>query len=423
VNWLVVITGGIGLAVLVAAERETLRHLTTQIIMLLGQPLLVLMQWVGRALAALGGFIRDQANEEETSSEDPASAQPPTASRRPSGLRPHHLSRFVGAILLTALTLVCGAVETYLTKLSLGPMLGMSGGGDMALAGLLDWMGAAALMAVSVFWGLVLVDLYKGTFLLPRHFLYRMRKPLLTVGWSCLTLSLTALAVVGIWRGTQVAPVALAAEAEPAGVIDTGSGGPAAAPLAAVPADEQQPGKFSRFAEVFFPTSLSVLTGVTVLFSFTGVVMMFRYLGLAALAALMIPLALLLGPLRLLEQILVALRELKDRVLDLAACPGQWLVETFGPPLGDLRRWAHARIHRALTGEAAVAPPPAATPRSVLELAVMPVDRGSADQRPGTVGNGHEQEAVPAPPAAPESEDLKDWNWDWSDQPRGGVEP
>jgi len=422
VNWLVVIAGGIGLAVLVAAERETLRHLTTQIIMLLGQPLLVLMQWVGRALAALGAFIRAQANEEETAAEGPASAEPSTATGRPSGLRPHHLSRFVGALLLTALTLVCGAVETYLTKLSLGPMLGMGGGGDVALAGLLDWMGAAALMAVSVFWGLILVDLYKGTFLLPGHFLHRMRKPLLTVGWSCLTLSLTALAVVGIWRGTQVAPVALAAEAEPASAIEAGSSSAGIAPLAAAPSDEQQVGRFSRFAEVFFPTSLSVLTGVTVMFSFTGVVMMFRYLGLAALAALMLALALFLAPLRLLEQILVALRELKDRALDLAARPGQWLMETFGPPLGDLRCWAHARIRHALTGEVTVALPPAATPRSVPEPAVAPADRASADQRPATVGNGPEQEAVPAPPVAPEPEDLKDWNWDWSDQPRGGAE-
>jgi hypothetical protein len=439
---LAIITVSLVAAAFVAMERERVSSALTEVVMFLVRPLGVLMTWVGGAVTAVVQFIRAQLQEEDTGeaatgqNQAAVSEVAPTAAQHPGApLMPapdvyrRHLSRFIGAVLLTVLTVLFGAAEVYLVKLSLAAMLGLPSADDAQFPSAIDWITAAAMLAVTIFWGMVLIDLHGGTRLLPEQFLARFRKPLLVMAWSAVGLSLAAMMVLAVWRGQQVAtPVAAApTQAAATGAIEipSASGGasmPATSAAAHAPSAvvndtgaEKAGDGFSRFATIFFPAALAALTALSMLVSFTGVVYLLRYLAVLALAVLMVPLLLVLLPLRILEQLLATLIGFKDRAVELVARVGQATLNTVGPPWRDLRSFLQQRVHQALSGESESTAEivRATAPSSAGALALGPTPS------PHTVAPEPSTDPQPAAPAMqptqPEPENLRDWNWSWPD--------
>lgn len=414
---LLIIVGCVLAAVFIARENQRVSEAFTELVMFLVRPLGVVMNWVAQAIARLVAFIRAQFEEED----EPAPVQPAvpegeagqgvaaTPAPPPSAHR-RHLSRFIGALVLTALTILFGVGELYLAKMSIEPLLGLPSNSQSAPPTTVDWLSAGAMLAVSLFWGLVLIDLHRGTHLLPPQFLNRMRKPLLMLAWSCIGLSLAAFAVLGIWRGLEVSKPVMAATSPAvftSGSLQVGGaaastammGAPAVAPA---PGDSAEPQWFDRFAPIFFGTSLTVLVGTSLVISFAGVIYLMRYLGVAVLALVLVPFAAVLLPLRILEQVFLTVVGFANRVLELIASVGHSILNTVGPPLADLRNYAHRRVRNGLSG-GEVSDPPAGT-------------RGVAATEPEPQAPPSEPErGAPTQAAELQPENLKDFNWGWTE--------
>jgi hypothetical protein len=411
-------------AIFVARENQRISEALSELVMFLVRPLGVVMSWVAQAIARLVAFIRAQLEEEGP----PAPAQPTPQEAPPNQasaaavapvppVHRHHLSRFIGALLLTALTVLFGAAELYLNKLRIEALLGLSRSSQSAPPASVDLLSAGAMLAVSLFWGLMLIDLYRGTHLFPSQFLGSMRKPLLILAWTCLGWSLATFAVLGVWGGLQVSqPVTASSASLPAagGSLQTGGSGPGSDVLESpgvttVPSNPLEQNEFDRFAAIFFGASLPMLVGISLAVSFCGVIYLMRYLGVGVLALLLVPLAVLLLPLRILEQVFLTVIGFCNRLLELIASLGRSILNTIGPPLKEVRNNLHRRVSRALSAGEAQNP----TPKT----------QGGKDDAPANEP-GHTPSSEPkgggyVQPEDPQPEDLKDWNWGWTDKDEG----
>src|ERR1017187_2064758 len=360
---LVVILGVIFLAL----HQVRVGAFLTELVMVLMRPLGVAITWIARAIQAVVAFLRKELQDEYT-----------------SGVLVH---RLIGAVLFTVLTAVFVASDIYLAKLTIGPMLGFPGSQDDKMPASLDWMAAGAMMAISLFWGLVLIDLYRGTKLLPDALTTGMRRPLLWSAWMCLLLSLVSFGVLGIWRGLEISRPVLAA----APVGTELSGAPDQSAVAPANSGEG----FDKFAPVFFGASLTVLTGASLAVAFTGVILLLRYLGMLSLIVLSLPLVILLLPLRVLEQVIATINGLLSHALEIVAGVGRSVVNAIGPPIKDVRDAAHQWVHSRLRpGEPVLAAAPPVVPQA---------EAGTwAGQSPGQ----------PQPDKAADTEnDFRNWNW------------
>lgn len=358
-------------AAFVSLAHDQVLSAMQEFLMLLIRPLGILLTWISSALQALVRFIRAQHHEE--SGRDTPSTVRLADSMEPDGnsdahdqthsvaaglgeLRPitspHDLSKFIGAVVFTALTALFGAAEYYLARMALAAMMGIPSDVNPAFSP--DVFSAVAMLAVSAFWGLILIDVYRGTHLLPELFLLKFRKPLKLMAWSAIVCSLAALMVLAAWRGIQVAKPVRAASLPMAEQTLTINGTTPTAPTASVSPQSESllmddgSSGFSAFAIIFFPAALAGLVGLSMVLSFTGVIYLLRYVGLLVLALAAIPLIGLLLPLRLFEQVLLTLSRLAAILVGLIARFGTGTINTFGPPLSQFRAWAHTKVGSAL---------------------------------------------------------------------------
>ncbi len=439
-NWLITTALVLAGLAFIAQHQDAVREAFNELLLFLVRPLAVALDWVSQGAQRLAAFIRAQLQEEQhTEGGDPSAPAPqsvPTAASpgtagTPTAVSPNaamaahpfHLSRFIGAIVMAGITVICAAVEVYLTKLTLAAMFGTAGNDMPQLASALDWMSAGALMTVSIFWGLVLIDMHRGTHLFPEGFLKRFKKPLVVMAWSSIAFSILTFAVMGIWRGRQLDTSAAVPAVAAASLEIPGAPTAATTPSSTTSTTEEVQSGFDQFAEVFFPAALTILTGLTLLVSFTGVIALFKYIGLLALGLMLAGLVALLLPLRIIEQIVMTIVGVMQHVVNLAARLGRGVVNTFGPPLTDLRRHLHAAFRRRLgLPEDPKRPGTAPDPQSDAHPAASaPQPKG--DSAPPTSKPGGDTHSAPPPPeptdggeapgGEPKSVDLDDWNWKW----------
>ena len=474
-EWLTIIPVLLVVTILVAMERQRISGFMTELLMFMLRPLGVLLAAVSSVMAVLSTWIRREAQEEDGEPLPGAPARssaPDTQSQDtqslavelrpvPGARPPYHLNRILCAVVLTVLALVMFPADVYLVRMSFAAM-GLGGAVQTAAPVELDWMAASSLIACCTLWGIELCDLYRGTNLLPPQLTGgAMHRILRNTAFTSLGLILSAVVLLGIWRGMKLAdanaPQPATSIAADDGSLQIGGAPQATASTAALesePAAVEHGGPigFDVFVATWVSAAPAVAIALGLLVAMCGIIFLLKYLAVILVGVILLPLALIFLALRMVEEILGTANILKDWLLEFLEAIGQSIIRNVWPPLEAYRDSLHRQARHAAQrrgnghdarpagpvpgpteGPAGAAPLVTAVsgrnPESGAPFGAAPFQEpvlataGSGAHRNGAEGHAGDNGTVdaarpraatgnaPAGDGHPDSRSLEDWNW------------
>jgi hypothetical protein len=309
----------------------------------------------------------------------------------------------------TALCGVFATAEVYLYKLTLAAMGMGSMTEDIPVS--VDWLAAGAVLSVAILWGAVLIDLYRGTHLLPTALTHgAAKRPLMILAWGSIASIAVAGLLIGAWRthkliesSTAQTPVAYTQTSDGGlqiGATQSTSQGNSFSAGVGSPAQTESGEKIElSWIDIAAPMAFNIVLAVLILLaslvSFIGPFYLIKYLSVLVIGLFILPLAILLLVLRGVQEIVGTANILKDHLIDFLANLGGRILSVIGPIWDDIVAWTHERVSTRLRG-------PSNTPRrrpvqtTSLPPTTVPVGAG-VQTVPNQIQSGERQDVDETP--------------------------